>query len=119
VTFRKGVTSRYRITAQMAASQSLRITQLTTRSTRSGSSISVRVSQDATITARVLTQSGRVVQVLASSRAAVSGQETLLSWNGRDSAGGALPAGSYIVEVVASGEGEGSIRDTRPLLRVR
>ncbi len=119
VTFRKGVASRYRITAQVAASQPLRITQLSTRSTRSGSSISVRVSQDATITARVVTQSGRVVQVLASSRAAVSGQEMLLSWNGRDSAGAALPAGSYIVEVVANGEGENPARGARPLLRVR
>ncbi|MGC4046879.1 MAG: FlgD immunoglobulin-like domain containing protein [Armatimonas sp.] len=122
ITLRQGVASRYRITAQMAASQQLRITQLTTtRSGRSGgTSIAVRVSKDATITARVLTQSGRVVQVLASGRAATSGEETKMSWNGRNANGSALPAGIYQVEVVAAGaDGEDPVRMSRPLSNLR
>jgi hypothetical protein len=120
VTLRKGVVSRYRITAQMAATQPLRITQLTTRATRSGSSIAVRLSKDATLTARVLTQGGRVVQVLAGSRATTGGQEVLLSWNGRDGSGTSLPAGGYVVEIVATdSEGEQPARRTMLLSKLR
>lgn len=123
ITLRQGVASRYRITAQTAASQPLRITQITTRSTGSrsaGTSIAVRVNKDAMLTARVLTLSGKVVQVLASGRATASGQETLLNWNGRSGNGSALAAGVYSIEVIATGDdGEEPQRLTRTVQHLR
>ena len=120
ITVRKGVASRYRITAERSATQPLRIAQLQTRSTRGGQVISVLLTKEGTITARILTQSGRQVQVLATGRAASGGSETLLSWNGRDQAGAPLPAGAYVVEIVASGtDGETPVRLSRPISVLR
>ena len=120
LTVRKGVATRYRITSEMAATQPLRITSLQTRGTRGGQSISVQLSKDATLTARVLTQTGRPVQVLASGRSTTSGSETTLTWNQRDQSGNALPAGIYLIEVVASGsEGETPVRMSRPISVLR
>ena len=119
ITLRKEVVSRYRITAERSASQPLRITQLQTRSTRGGQAISVVLSREATITARILTQSGRQVQVLASSRAAGNG-ETLLSWNGRSQSGAPLPVGAYVVEIVATGtDGEAPVTLSRSISILR
>lgn len=120
VAVHKGVATRYRITAGREASQTLRITSLQTTQSRGGQNISIVVNKEATITARVLTQTGRAVQVLASGRAASSGSATVLTWNHRDQNGNALPAGVYVVEVVASGgDGDQPVRLSRAISVLR
>lgn len=53
---------------------------------------------DTRITGQVLNSAGAVVRTLASGYAAQEGDRGL-TWDGRDSAGGALPDGTYVVRV--------------------
>lgn len=105
VRLRRGTVSRYRVTAQIATSQPLVIGALNMTRTRgtTGGSIAFTLSQNATVTARVLTAAGRVVQVLESGRSVGAG-ETRLRWDGRSSQGAPVPMGAYVVEVTAVGE---------------
>ncbi len=116
VNIRKGVTSRFVVTAQRQTSQTLAITSLKKVSEGRASGIqshtfSVRLTQDATITATLKTQNGAVIAVINPGRAAAAG-ETRLVWNGRSQNGSAVPAGMYRLEVNAiSDSGDRVMRD--------
>jgi|GEM_PF-1411334 hypothetical protein len=105
--------SRFVLTADKRASQPLAVSNLRVERVRgtgsssgrgpSGASYNFRfsVTADATVTGRITTLTGKVMNTFATGRAASSNGEVRLYWNGRSESGGALPAGPYQVEITA------------------
>lgn len=106
-TFRsgKGVTRRqFAVEMDTDARMPLRISQMKAQQTRSGlMSLQFVLSQSATTRVQVLSASGKPVREIEKAAARNAGLQSV-QWDGRDSAGVALPAGAYLVEVTAVSE---------------
>lgn len=98
-----GTTRLFKIALEPQASRgNLTLSNLRMVSRAAGSwSIGITSNQEAEITGRVVTLTGRVVGVLAGPTRAEALRETTLRWDGRNADGGAVPAGPYRIEVMA------------------
>ncbi len=67
-----------------------------------GARVVYTLSEDAAVSVEVLNIAGRVVQQLATGREQLAGPQQLI-WDGRNAAGSAAPAGTYLVRIVARG----------------
>lgn len=112
-------TRRLQVVAEPRGAAGLRVTSLRVARTRGGSvSISYALSEAAAAKVRILSATGKVVQTLQAGEAASRGV-TNLTWNGRDGAGIAVPAGTYLVEVVATSEDGQTARAVQPIVITR
>jgi len=110
---------RFQIVAEPRGTAGLRITSLRVTRTRGGAvSISYALSDTASAKVRIMNAAGKVVQTLQAGEAASRGV-TNLTWNGRDGAGIAVPAGSYLVEVIATSEDGQTARAVQPVVITR
>jgi len=98
-----GGVRRFRIVAQAGKTGRLLVTGLSVNTSRAlgGATVSYNLSTDATADVRIKSLAGRTVRSLAKGRGVTRGISGL-SWNYRDEAGRAVPAGSYLLEVVAT-----------------
>ena len=69
--------------------------------------IGYNVSSDVRVSASILGFGGRQVAQIGSSRAVNSG-DNKITWNGRDGRGNAVPAGTYVLQLLATGT-DGSV----------
>ncbi len=77
--------------------------------------IGYNISQEANVEVAVLSATGRQIAIVGNTRAVGVGDNRAV-WNGRDSAGRAVPAGTYMVQIKAvTSEGE-TTRIAQPLL---
>lgn len=120
VNMTKGTARRFEVTAQPAASQPLAITNTRVTSTKGGAgyTFAFNVNQDATVSGRVLTLSGKVAAPIATGRSVTVG-ENRLHWNGRAADGAALPAGAYLVEIKATTDEGEPVIVKRPVQLIR
>jgi hypothetical protein len=99
---------RFRVTATRTAGTQLRISGVSARTTRGGSTYSIgyTLSDAASVQIRVLSPSGAEVRTLGAgtTRAAGVNQAT---WDLKDSKGVSVPAGLYVVEITAHSDGTG------------
>lgn len=110
---------RLQVVAEPRGAAGLRITSLRVTPTRGGgAAISYILSEEASARVRILSANGKLVQTLQAGEA-VSRGVTNLTWNGRDTAGIAVPAGTYLVEVVATSEDGQSARMVQPIVITR
>ena len=110
---------RFQIVAEPRGAAGLRITSLRITHTRGGVvNVSYTLSDTASAKVRILSATGKVVQTLQAGEAASRGV-TNLTWNGRDSAGIAVPAGSYLVEVTATSQDGQTARAVQPVVITR
>jgi len=110
---------RFQIVAEPRGAAGLRVTSLRVTRTRGGAvSISYTLSDSASAKVRILSATGKLVQTLQAGEAASRGV-TNLTWNGRDGAGIAVPAGSYLVEVTATSEDGQTARAVQPIVITR
>jgi len=110
---------RFQIVAEPRGAAGLRITSLRVTRTRGGAvAISYALSDSASTKVRILSATGKIVQTLQAGEAASRGV-TNLTWNGRDGAGIAVPAGSYLVEVTATAEDGQTARAVQPVVITR
>ncbi|GIV15847.1 MAG: hypothetical protein KatS3mg022_1282 [Armatimonadota bacterium] len=110
---------RFQIVAEPRGTAGLRITSLRVTRTRGGAvAISYALSDSASTKVRILGATGKVVQTLQAGEAASRGV-TNLTWNGRDGAGIAVPAGTYLVEVTATSEDGQTARAVQPVVITR
>jgi hypothetical protein len=115
-----GGARRFRFVVEPAGSSGLLVTGLSVNTSRAlgGATISYNLSADATTDVRIKSLAGRTVRSLATGRGATRGISSL-SWNYRNEAGNTVPAGSYLIEVVATTpEGEVA-KAIRPFLVAR
>lgn len=107
VNVRKGVASRFVVTARTEATRPLDITNVHRAGTGTRASgvytFAYSLTQEATVTAVVKTMTGRTVSVLSPGRSAGAGENKLV-WNGLNQSGAPVPAGGYMVELTASNE---------------
>jgi flagellar hook assembly protein FlgD len=75
------------------------------------------LSGDATYEVKILSATGQSLGTIAS-RAAGAGDVHLI-WNGKDSAGRSVPAGTYIIQVRAVGPDGDAIRAIQPFAVLR
>jgi flagellar hook assembly protein FlgD len=112
---------RYTITAaQGAVNGPVRISNLVVANpTRAAGSnvIGFTLSGDATYTVNIMTAAGRPVGTVAT-RAAAAGDVHLV-WNGKDSSGKSVPAGTYIVQVRATGPDSDTVKAIVPFVVIR
>jgi len=110
---------RFQIVAEPRGAVGLRIASLRVAQTRGGGfAISYTLSDSAKAQVRILSGTGKVIQTLQAGETASRGV-TYLTWNGRDSAGIAVPAGSYLVEVIAASEDGQTARAVKPIVITR
>jgi len=110
---------RFQIVAEPRGVAGLRITSFRVTLTRGGAvSISYALSDTASAKVRIVNAAGKVVQTLQAGEAASRGV-TNLTWNGRDGAGIAVPAGGYLVEVIATSEDGQTARAVQPVVITR
>lgn len=110
---------RFQIVAEPRGAAGLRITSLRVTRTRGGAvSISYALSDNASTKVRILSATGKAVQTLQAGEATSRGV-TNLTWNGRDGAGIAVPAGSYLVEITATSEDGQIARAVQPIVITR
>lgn len=110
---------RFQIVAEPRGAAGLRITTLRVARTRGGAvDISYALSDSASTKVRILGATGKVIQTLQAGES-VSRGVTNLTWNGRDSAGIAVPAGTYLVEVTATAEDGQTARAVQPVVITR
>jgi len=115
-----GGVRRFKLVAEPSSSSKLLISGLTVNSSRAlgGATMSYNLSTDAATDVRIKSVSGRTVRELAKGRGVTRGINTL-TWNYRDETGEPVPAGSYLLEVVATTP-EGEVAKTvRPFLVAR
>lgn len=77
--------------------------------------IGYTVSQDVRVDVSILSTGGRLLAQVSPSRAVTTGDNHLV-WNGRDSAGRALPAGAYVLQLRAVNTNGDVSHEVRPLL---
>ncbi|MBC8134504.1 MAG: hypothetical protein H8F28_01285 [Fibrella sp.] len=118
--------SRFVITADRGKTQPLAFTSVRfkdegSRGPNGGAnySLSFKTTADAQVEARIVTQSGKTVSNLAAGRAVTTNENVRLQWNGRSQDGNRLPAGSYIVELMARGEDGEIATAKRPITTAR
>jgi len=121
VPVRKSGVSRYRVEASAGSTRRLGIAYLRPEaSSRSTGTYSYRIgfTDEATYSARIVSLNGRVVQEIANGRSTEAGGSRIL-WNGRNAEGASVPAGSYRLEVTATGTQGDIVRDQRLITVVR
>jgi hypothetical protein len=79
--------------------------------------IGFTLSGDATYTVNVLSAAGKQIGTVAT-RAAAAGDVHLV-WNGKDSSGKSVPAGTYIVQVRATGPDNDTVKAIVPFVVIR
>jgi hypothetical protein len=124
ITFNSGTTPAPRtftVSSGQSLGRSIRIANLNVRQNGRGSGTSVigfSLTGDATYEVRVLTATGSTVTNVGSRAASGSGDVSLV-WNGRDNAGKAVAAGTYLVQVRATTPDGDSIKAIQPFTVVR
>lgn len=116
----EGGVRRFKLVAEPRGSNRLSVSGLAINTTRAigSASISYNLSADASTDVRIKSTSGKTVRNLAIGKGVTRGINSL-SWNYRDEAGEPVPAGSYLLEVVATTP-EGEVAKTiRPFLVAR
>lgn len=116
----EGGVRRFKLVAEPRGNNMLTVSGLSVNTSRAvgGATISYNLSADASTDVRIKSTSGRVVRSLAKGRGVTRGINSL-TWNYRDETGDAVPAGSYLLEVVATTP-EGEVAKTiRPFLVAR
>lgn len=115
-----GTVRRFKLVAEPNATSKLVVMGLAVSASRAvgGASISYNLSDEATSDVVIKNTSGRVVRTLAKNRSVTRGINSL-SWNYRNEAGDAVPAGSYLVEVVATTPDGEIAKSVRPFLVAR
>lgn len=102
-----GATRLFKLTMEPVASVGpLAITNVSVASGRGmqgGMAIRLTTNQDADVTARITTITGKPIAPLGGSGAtrAAAAQELTLRWDGRSANGGPVPVGGYLVEITA------------------
>jgi len=89
------------IEGSSAVAETLAVSGLVAQPTAAGAQMVFTLSADANVIAEVMNIAGRSVRVVLSERPMASGTNTLV-WDGRNSAGLKVPAGTYIVRVRAA-----------------
>lgn len=115
-----GGARRFKLVAEPGNSGRLLVTGLAVNTSRAlgGATLSYNLSADATADVRIRNAGGKTVRTVVTGRGVTRGISNL-SWNYRDDAGKPVPAGSYLVEVVATTpEGEVA-KAIRPFLVAR
>jgi hypothetical protein len=114
-TFRTGASGedrRFRIEVDATEESRLRA-QLDVLSNQSGAArFSLVLNKPATVSARMLTPSGKVAGVVASGLVGRQGLNSL-TWNGRNAAGSALPRGVYLLDVTVVDDDGQEVRAVR------
>jgi hypothetical protein len=129
VNVKAATASRFRIVADTAPSLPLSMSALHVVKVAGGSRAAVAgtgsaytfgfsLTQNASVTARVSTVTGRVVRTVTSGQPMTSGNNNLL-WNGLSDAGTQLPVGAYLVQMTAVSADGQMVRVLQPLLLVR
>jgi len=95
-----GPSASFSVTIQSCASAVV-IGALSVQPTAVGAEVVFSLSADASVTAEMLNIAGRPVAMLVSDREMTKGANTL-AWNGRNSAGLAVPSGVYLVRLKAA-----------------
>lgn len=112
-------TRRLQLLAELNVGSALRITALRAQRTRGGAySIQYTLSADAQVQAEVLNSSGKSIRILQNGVPSRAGAQSLL-WDGRDSAGIAVPAGAYLLRVRAQTEEGTSAQAILPVVVTR
>jgi hypothetical protein len=117
-----GATRYFKITLEPQASAgALVFTNIRPSATREGSGVAVRftLNQEAEVIGSIKTLSGRTVASLAGASRAQAGSETTLRWSGRAQDGSPIPAGAYILEVIARGADGTPAKFTRTIQHLR
>lgn len=115
-----GGARRFRIVAEPNVTGHPVVSGLTVSTSRAigGATISYNLSTDSTADVSIKSASGRTIRAIAQGRGITRGISNL-SWNYRDDSGKPVPAGSYLIEVVATTpEGEVA-KAVRPFLVAR
>ena len=92
-----------RLTIEDRGASSLVVTAAQAQQQGAAAVVTFALSKAARVSAQVLNIAGRTVAVLAADQAAAAGVNTL-SWNLRNATGAPVPAGRYIVRIVATGD---------------
>ncbi|MEN6521412.1 MAG: FlgD immunoglobulin-like domain containing protein [Armatimonadota bacterium] len=116
----EGGVRRFKLVAEPRGNNSLIISGLGINTSRANGSatISYNLSADASTDVRIKSTSGRMVRSLAKGRGVTRGINNL-TWNYRDETGEAVPAGSYMLEVVATTQEGEVVKTIRPFLVAR
>ena len=117
-----GEVKKLKVVAETENTLPLQISNIRTTTTRAvgatGYNIAFNLTQGATVFAKVTTVTGKDVAVIASGRAATSGENKIV-WNGRANDGSALPAGPYNLIITAMGENSEPVVVRTPIMNVR
>jgi hypothetical protein len=115
-----GSTRAFQIVAEDRTGNSLRIFNITSRTSRAAGTMQIdyQLSQGATVTTEIRGANGQVVRRLSSGRAASSGNNSTL-WDQRDDKATPVAAGTYFINITAqTPEGE-KTRIVQPVIIVR
>jgi hypothetical protein len=115
-----GGVRRFKFVAEPGSASRLLVTGLTVNASRAvrSAAISFTLSADAATDVRIKSITGRSIRFLARARGVTRGINSL-SWDFRDESGKPVPAGSYMVEVVATTPEVEVSRAVRPFLVAR
>ncbi len=116
----EGGNHRFRLVAEPRTAGKLLITGIMVNTSRAigGASISYSLSAESTADVVIKGASGKVVRSLAKGKVTTRGINSL-SWNYRDEVGDPVPAGSYLIEVVATTPDGEVAKSIRPFLVAR
>ncbi|MCX7597727.1 MAG: carboxypeptidase regulatory-like domain-containing protein [Armatimonadetes bacterium] len=103
-----------RLTIQDRGASSLVVTAARAQQQGAAAVVTFALSKAARVSAEVLNIAGRPVAVLAADQVAAAGVNTL-AWNLRNAAGSPVPAGRYIVRIVATGDDGQQVTAVAPL----
>jgi hypothetical protein len=121
-TFRSGQGTTQRkfvVTADSAPRAALRITGSVARGGRAGvCTLAFTLSRAASTRVVIQAAAGRVVRSLEPARSRAAGPQQVV-WDGKDSAGKALPAGAYLFEITASTDESEQARAAVPFVLAR
>lgn len=105
---------RLRLTIQDRGAASLVVTAAQAQQQGAAAVVTFALSRAARVSAQVLNIAGRPVAVLAADQVAAAGVNKL-SWNLRNATGSPVPAGRYIVRIVATGDDGQQVTAVAPL----
>ncbi len=113
-----GQTRRLTVHAEPARTLPLTITRMFSRPGRGGGvRLELATTSDAQLDVQVVSMTGKVLRTLGGGRAK-AGETTTISWDGRGP-DGPLPAGSYLLQVIARDDNGAVARQVRPVTTVR
>lgn len=117
-----GGSRRFQIIVQPRVRTAAVIAQVRVAQTRSASGTQVQISYtlstEASVAVQVADASGKVVRVLRAGQATGRGVNTV-TWDGRNSAGVALPAGAYVVKITATTDDGQTASVVQPVVLTR